>query len=65
MRKNNTVRERLVVTDGLLEKIKKQNTKEEARASLIRLGIIDEDGNVTEKFKDIFVKRSDRKNVKK
>lgn len=64
MRKNNTVRERLVVTDELLEKIKKQNSKEEARASLIRLGIIDEDGNITDDFKGIVVKKKRRSGTK-
>lgn len=64
MRKNNTVRERLVVTDELLEKIKKQNSKEGARASLIRLGIIDEDGNITDDFKGIVVKKKRRSGTK-
>lgn len=64
MRKNNAERERLVVTDELLGKIKKQNSKEEARASLIRLGIIDEDGNITDDFKGIVVKKKRRSGTK-
>ena len=44
--------------EEILNEPPKQFTKEEARAVLANLGVVDENGEVVEDFKDIFVKKS-------
>ena len=45
------------VIEKILSKPPKTFTKEEAHELLLRLGVIDESGEVREPFKDVFVKK--------
>ena len=45
------------IIEKILSQPPRKYTKEEARAVLVHLGVVDENGEVTEGFKDIFVKK--------